>query len=188
VPLEMAFHELSVQLRRLRDTFLGVRLTVVEDKPLRDEVVLVDRFGDAVEDGLGWVEEALAAATEGEHALGNPIDMYRARTGLTTCQERFNRLAQQFSSELVSYERLDELARFGRRRGGEWLRWARAVKQALEQCRQPLQEVNQALFLCWQELAERLGMTSVSVQNTTIGQQISAAELGAKDLAREGIT
>lgn len=181
MPLEATFHALSVQLRKLRDTFLGVRLTVVEDKPLRDEVVLVDRFGDAVEDLVGWVEESLAAATEGEHAVGNPLDAYRARTALATCQERFNRLAQQFSSELVCYERILELKEFGRRRGGEWLRWTNAVKQGLEQCRQPMQDVNQALSLCWQELAERIGMTSVSVQNTTIGQQVSAAELISKD-------
>jgi len=188
VPLEKAFQELSVRLRKLRDTFLGVRLTIVEDKPLRDDVVLVDRFGDAIEDVLGWIEEALAAATEAEQAVGNAPDMYRARRALTTCQERFHRFDQQYSSELVSYERLDELARFGRQRGGEWRRWASAVKQALEQCRQPLQDVNQALFLCWQELAEHLGTTSVSVQNTTIGQQISAPELASKDLVRQGIT
>jgi len=179
--LERAFHELSVELRKLRDTFLGVRLTVIEDKPLRDEVALVDRFGDAIEDALGWVEEALAAAAEGEQAVASAPEMYRARRALTTCQESFNRLVQQFSSELVSCERLNELAGFGRRRGGEWRRWTNAVKEALEQCRQPLQDINQALFLCWQELAERLGVNSVSVQNTTIGQRISAPELASKD-------
>lgn len=188
MPLEKAFYELSVQLRRLRDTFLGVRLTVVEDKPLRDEVVLVDRFGDAVEDVLGWVEEALTATAEAEQAVGNAPDMHRARRALTTCQERFNRLAQQFSSELISYEPIDELTRFGRRRGGEWRRWANTVRESLDQCRQSIQDVNQALFLCWQELAEHLGTASVSVQNTTIGQQISAPELAGKDLVREGIT
>jgi hypothetical protein len=120
--LEKAFHELSHQLRKLRDTFLGVRLTVVEDKPPRNEVVLVDRFGDAIEDALGWVEEALTASADGEQAVGNAPDMYRARRALTAFQEHLNRLAQQFSCELVSYERINELTRFGRRRGGEWRR------------------------------------------------------------------
>jgi hypothetical protein len=188
VPLEMAFHELSVQLRKLRDTFLGVRLTVVEDKPPRDEVALVDRFGDAVEDIVGWIEEALAAAIEGEQAVANPLDMYRTRTALTTCQERFNRLAQQFASDLVSYERIDDLIKFGRRRGGEWRRWANTVRESLEQCRQPLHEVSHSLFMCWQELADRLGMSSVAVQNTVIGQQIGAPELAGREIAHQGIT
>lgn len=186
--LEMAFHELSGQIRKLRDTFLGVRLTVVEDKPLRDEVVLVDTFGNAVEDLVGWVEEALAAAAQGEQFAGNPMDAYRARRALTTCHERFNRLALQFSTELICYERILELKRFGRKRGGEWLRWTNTVKQALDQCRPPLHEVNQALFLCWQELAERSAMASVSVQNTTIGQQISCPDLMGKETVREGVT
>src|SRR5262249_24191374 len=129
VPFEKAFQELSTELRRLRDTFEDVRLTVVEDKPLRDEVVLVDRFGDAIVDVIGWIEEALAAAAEGEEAVGNPPDTHRARRALTACQERFIRLAQQFSLELLSYERLDELVRFGRRRGGEWRRWTNTVKE-----------------------------------------------------------
>jgi len=89
--LEKAFHELSHQLRKLRDTFLGVRLTVVEDKPPRNEVVLVDRFGDAIEDALGWVEEELTASADGEQAVGNAPDMYRARRALTACQEHLNR-------------------------------------------------------------------------------------------------
>lgn len=186
--LEKTFHELTTQLRKLRDTLLGVRLTVIVDKPPRDEVVLVDRFGDAVEDVTGWAEEALAAAAEAEQAVGNPLDVYRARTALATCQERFHCLAQQFSSELISYESIRELKAFGRGRRGEWLRWTNAVEQALEQCRQPLQEVNQALFMCWQELAERLGMSSVAVQNTVIGQQITAPELVGKEMVREGIT
>ena len=79
-------------------------------------------FGDAIEDALGWVEEALTASADGEQAVGNAPDMYRARRALTAFQEHLNRLAQQFSCELVSYERINELTRFGRRRGGEWRR------------------------------------------------------------------
>lgn len=176
MPLEIAFRELSLQLRKLRETFLGVRLTVIEDKPLRDEVALVDTFGNIVEDIMGWIEEAVAAAADSEQAVGSPLDTYRVRRALTTSQERFNRLALQFSSDLISYERISELKRFGRQRGGEWLRWTKMVTQALDQCREPLQQVNQALFMCWQELTDRLGMTSVSVQNTSIGQNLSVPE------------
>jgi len=172
MPLESTFQDLSAQLRTLRDALLGLRVTVVEDKPLQGDVVLVDMFGDAADDLLGWLEEALAAAENGQQATEQRIDLDRARRALTTCQERFNRIAQCFSSDLTSYERITELKRLGHRRHGEWLAWANSVKGAVDQCKQPLYEVNQALFLCWQEMTERVGMTSVSMQSTTIGQQI----------------
>ncbi len=186
--LEKTFQELQAELRKLRDTLLGLRLTVVEDKPRSDEVVLVERTGNTVEDLLGWAEEALLAAGEAEQATAYPLDEHRLRKALATCQERYGRLVQQYLSDLAPYEQMAELLRFGRRRSGEWQAWTRSVKQALEDCRQPLHDVSQALFHCWQDLSERLAMSSVSIQNTTIGQQISAPELTAKEWAREGIT
>ena len=45
--------------------------------------------------------------------------------------------------------------------------------QALEACRQPVHALDAALLFAWQELSERVGMRSVSVQTTNIGQQIS---------------
>ena len=59
--LETAFRDLSVHLQQLRDALLGLRL-VTEDKPLEGDVVLVDIFGDAAADLLGWLEEALTAS------------------------------------------------------------------------------------------------------------------------------
>ena len=46
----------------------------------------------------------------------------------------------------------------------------------LESCQQDLYVTNEALFRCWLEIAERVGMTSVSVQATNIGQQITAPQ------------
>jgi hypothetical protein len=46
------------------------------------------------------------------------------------------------------------------------------VKQGIEQCREPLDLSTKALAGCWQEIAERVGSTSVSVQTTNIGQKI----------------
>ena len=50
----------------------------------------------------------------------------------------------------------------GRERQGEWLAWAHSVKAALDQCQQPLYDVDDALFLCWQEIAERVRGPCVS--------------------------
>jgi len=69
------------------------------------------------------------------------------------------------------------LTSLGRDRGGEWLIWTRNVKTALEACREPLYEVNQAIFACWLELTDRLAAATISVQATSIGQQITLPRL-----------
>jgi len=184
--LEAAFGELAVQFRILREALRAVHTTIIEDRPLRDDVALVDSFGDAVEDILGRLEEALIASREGQQAVGHPLDLDRMRRALTTCQERFNWISQRFFSDLVSYQRLDDLTALGRERRGEWIAWGSSVKEGLDRCQQPLYDANQALFRCWQEIAERVGMTSVSVQATNIGQQITTLE--GREVAREGIT
>jgi hypothetical protein len=133
--------------------------------------VLVDTFGDATDEVLGWLEESLKAAKEGRQAVGYPVAIDRARRALTVCHERYTLLQHRFASDLMSYERIAELMRVGQERQGEWLAWAHSVKEALDQCQQLLYDLDQALFLCWQEIAERLEITSVSVQGLIPGNQ-----------------
>jgi len=170
--LETAFQDLQGQFQKLRDVLFGLHMTVIEDRPLQDDVALVDKFGDAAADLLGWLQEALTAATEGQQAVGHPTDVNQARRALTICQERFNRVTHRFSTDLMSYERIAELVSLGSERQGEWPTWTSSVKEGLDRCQQPFYDVNQALFLCWQEIAERVGMNSVSVQTKSVGQQI----------------
>ena len=184
--VEAAFQTLVVKLGAAREAFESLRLTAVEDRPLRDEVLLVERLGNAVEDLQGWLEEAVAAAGEAQQAVRHPLDGHRARGALALAHERFLRLEYKFFFEGVSYEEIGELSRFGRRRGREWLGWTGSVIQALDQCRAPLRDVDEALLVCWQELSERLGASSVSVQTTNIGQQISAAALSPGEISRDG--
>ena len=183
--IEAAFQTLIGKLAAAREAFASLRLTAIEDRPLRDEVLLVERLGDAVDDLQGWLEEAVGAARDAQQAVRHPLDGYRAREGLALAHERFIQLEYKFFFEGISYEEIGELSRFGRRRGREWLGWTGSVIQALDQCRAPLREVDEALLGCWRELSERLGAGSVSVQTTNIGQQISAAALAPRDEARE---
>jgi hypothetical protein len=188
VALEATFRELSVQLRKLNDTLLALRLTVGEDKPVKGEAALVDHFEDTILDLMGVLDECLKAARVAQKAAGYPLDLDRARRALAKCQESFHRIEQQFSADLLSYEKLKDLASLGSERGGEWLPWAGSVKHGLEQCRQPLDGTSKALAACWQEIAERVGMTSISVQATNIGQKIVVKAPEAEEMARNEVT
>lgn len=182
MPLEKTFREHSTGLRRLRERVRELRVTVVEDRPTRNDAAIVDNFEYAVEDLIGWVDEAMEAASEAEVAVGGQVDLNQARQSLTVCQERFRRIEKVFSTNLVSYERMKDLAAFGNERRGEWPSWAATVKLGIEHCRKPLDESRNSLAECWQELAERGGGTSVSVKTTNIGQQITApADAGKSD-------
>lgn len=182
--LETAFGEVQAQFQKLQEALQILYLTL-EDKPLTDGAMLVDDFSDITTDLLGWVEEALASAGDGRQAVERSINIDRVRRSLTTCHDRFNCITQRFSSDLASYERVAELVRLGRQRRGEWSAWSGAVKQALDHCQQPLYEVNQALFRCWQELTERAGIGSKFVQTTNIEQQIAMP--GSQEVAVGGI-
>jgi hypothetical protein len=168
VALEATFRGLSFHLHQLHDALNELHITL-GDQPSDDQSAMADGLETAVLDLMGRLHEARGAALKAQKALGHPPDLDRARRALTLCQEGFHRLEKQFMSDLVSYEKLKELARLGNERRA-WLPWANTVKQGIEQCRQPLEQTSKALAACWQELAERLGMVSLSVQ--TIGQQI----------------
>ncbi len=177
--LETTFRDLHIRLQELHEVLHGMRVTVVEDRPLTGDVVLVDVFGDAVDDLLGWLAEALAAAADCRQAARHPISMGALCCALTTCQESFSRIAQRFTSDVTHYRRMAELTRLGRERGGEWRAWTRSVTQAVDACRQPLDETGLALVRCWQVIAERIGTMSVSVQATNIGQQLAVPDRAA---------
>jgi hypothetical protein len=185
VAFEATFNELVAAWRRLHEVVEALRVTTVEDKPLTDGVLLVDRCGDATEDLLGWATEGLAAATNALGAVGETLDLNRARRALSTCQQCFARLEDELLT-FTSYDHLTEINRFGRKRRGEWLAWVRSVRDAAAQCLQPTMELREALVRCWQELAERLGTTSVSVQTTNVGQQISTPPADARETTRNG--
>ena len=173
--LASAFQTLSNQLRELNEALLALRTTSREDKPLSDDAVLVDVFGDAADDLLGWLEGALQAARDAQLAAAHPTDLNRAWRALSACQQRFSQVQQRYHADLNSYERIAELTEFGQQRGGEWQAWATSVKAGLDDCRDPIDGVNQAIFGCWQEIGERVGARSVTVQTTNIGQHLALA-------------
>lgn len=133
-----AFSCLDQELERLCDAFGALRMTVVEDRPLDEGTLLVDALGDLAEELLATSREALLHARKG---------------ALPACHEVYHRLQRRFAADFVSYERIAELARLGRSRGGEWRAWAGSVRTGAEACRQPLEATGEALVACWREVA-----------------------------------
>lgn len=188
--LRTEFQSLCAQMESLQEALCSLR-TAIDDRPPRGQrVLLLDSFGDAVEGTLGWLEEALglvAPLMEESQPKGEPnFDVGRARQALVFCQEQFNRIMNCFMFDLASYDKVAQLMQLGRERRGEWQGWSNTVKGELEGCQQHLYDMNQALFRCWLEIAERVGMTSVSVQTTTIGQQVTVPQ--NQELTAEGMT
>jgi len=154
----------------MHDVLNALQVTV-GDTPPEDEAALADGMENAVLDMMGALHETRRAALLARKAVGHPPDLDNARRALTRCQERFHRIERQFGSELAAFERLKELERLGHERRA-WLPWTSMVKRGIEECRAPLEKSNKTLAACWQELAERIGNVSVSVQ--AIGQQIQS--------------
>jgi len=150
-----SFRDLCARLEALRDTLAGLRVTVVEDRPLDGESILAESLGDLSEELLGEARQALGHAQSALLAAGPPLDDERARTSLAACQERLLPLLARYFFDLVRYERVAELVRLGRERGGEWRAWAGTVRQGAEACRQPLLDTCESLFGGWREVAER---------------------------------
>jgi hypothetical protein len=184
VALEATFRELQVGLHKLHDA-LNTLQVGFGDKPLNDEAALADGLENAVLDAMGVLQEARKAALNARAAVGPPVDLDRAWRALTICQDRFHSIEKQFSENLVSYEKLRELARLGSERGGEWLAWAASTKQSIEECRLPLEEVSRTVSRCWQEIAEHAGGTSISVRTSNVGQRIVTNPLEGNDVGYE---
>jgi hypothetical protein len=184
VAIETVFAELQHRLRALQEALEALGTTVDEDRPTSDDVIVVLRISDDLLAVRGLLEEVLEAGDDAIRAVAYPLDGDRTRRALTLCQQRFQRFAHALSFELAGFDRLDDLTSVGRERGRGWSDWVSVVKQGLEQSRALVEEVRNTLFLCWQELAERIATTSVSIQNTTIGQ-VSATRLRDKAAARE---
>jgi hypothetical protein len=183
VTIEATFAELQQQLRALQEALEALGTTVDEDQPNQDDVIVAARLSDDLLAARGLLEETLAAADNVCRAASYPLDAERTRRALTACQQQFQRFAHIFAFELAGHTRFGDLASIGSERGHGWAEWVGVVIQALEQSAALVEEITNTLFRCWQRLAERIAIASVSIQNTTIGQ-VSAARLRERTPAR----
>jgi hypothetical protein len=174
VTIEATFDNLTETFGALREAIQSLRLTVVEDRPLDDGVLIIERMSDAIDNISGWLEEGAVAASRASQAVAHPLDGHQAIQDLSEAHDRFIKLEHELFFGLASYPQLTNLAKLGKSRGGEWRAWSGTVGEALDQTGHAASNLQRAFLAGWQELAERLGSGgSISLRTTNIGQQIS---------------
>jgi hypothetical protein len=174
--LETTFESLRRELARLQEAVSSLHVTATEDKPVRGDAVLVDRLDNLVTDLSSMLEEAdvrVTQAIQGSEADG---PLVQTRIALRAIHRLFNRFTALYGGELAAHDPVQQLLEMGRERGREWRDWSRVVKTAIERCAAPMKAATGAITECWSELAERLARSSVCVQATNIGQQITVRE------------
>ena len=177
----MALQQSSNDLVKKFDDLLYVvsqLFVMLAPNPMRDEPHLRNQLWDLMVPLEAATEQALKAARVAAGAAGYPLDIDQLRQGLVDAQREYNVISKIYLFELVFNPELAGLIQTGRR-GDPWRQWALAVAASIAGCGQPLYDVSEALFQCWQEIVDRIGMNSVTVQTKAVGQEISvpAAEL-----------
>ena len=150
--VEQRYQELWERLHQLRESWQELRLILREDRPAGDGALLVDWLDDRVDDGLGDVDEALAAVVG---ALQSPDDVRNGSRALSSAHEHAGRLARGYWNELGSPERQAQLRSLAHRRGGEWGAWGSGVHDALGRIPPRLEQTDDALRQAWADLVER---------------------------------
>jgi hypothetical protein len=178
VALETSLQSLRARLGDLQAVLSDLTPFITD---VRVPVPLVDDLDDVVTDLAGAAEEAAAAvddalqASRPDGALA-PVSsaVGRAHTALNRCQAAYVGL---FVPEIPGDDSLvEKLLERGQRYGRQWLDWSQVVRRSIALCAVALKASAHAMTECWQELALRLSRHSVSVQATSIAQQITTRD------------
>jgi hypothetical protein len=154
VTTQNAFREILTKADGLGATFKDIlRWAIIEGVPEAGDHVLVSRYDEATSDLLGLLHELRSNAETAAHRL--PQDYGATRRALIECQQRALLITRRFYWELYSPEAVESLHLLQSEGLQQWRSWTTGVKDALAQCRAPIEELNQALFQAWLELSER---------------------------------
>jgi len=165
VDLGVKLDEMFRSLDSLYSAALFIRAERVEGltRPIADSVV----------DAQGFLADAQATLAGAQRAMGPPLDLEGVRLGLVAAKESY--LAATEALGGLASQRLEELETAGLELGRGGPEWSRTVRDAFDQCSAQAWEVVPAFFACFEEISERAG-TGVSVQTTSIGQQVNVGE------------
>lgn len=171
---ESAFQNLGLAARQLHEVTRDLTIALSEDQPT-EGAPAAQHWADNAENLHGLVRECLEAASCTARNLGPAPDLYHLRRHLSACQKSFNGAVASWFRELAQFDQMEELSALGRRPKREWQAWTKGVRIALECCHDPLEKTAAALLVCWQELCERAGGVSVTVNSAGIGRQVNGA-------------
>jgi hypothetical protein len=157
---------LSARERMLGAHLAELRVTLAEDRPLARELALVDRRTDAVDDMVGLCEQAIGAAEDARRAAERPVDLPRLGRALVAVEECHLGLVERLWRDAAAFDRVSELRRAARDRGGEWLLWAATVEAALRACMPALHQTGEALLACWRGVVEWSELAAANEQRT----------------------
>jgi len=192
--LDKVFAELSKTFHALDSELEALSQFVVEDRPVHpaneyEAAQPVQDLSDKTQEVHDNFKVAMVSADECYFAIAtNPSDMLTARRVLGQCHDLFNTAAKQFSDELFAFDEIEKLIEFGLSDKGKRLRWALGAIESLARCRRPIDTVTETLFVCWQELTDRLGAGGTSIQNTTVGQSIRNVAAPGRHTSRQTVS
>lgn len=184
--LETSLNKLCNDLRQFREILQGVEMTVTQDRPETETVVLVHEVSDDVTEIDSLCQESLEYAEAALHAAAH--DANRVRQSLDRSQHQYLAFSRIMASRLLSYEKVAALVRFGHDHGRGWMAWVTSLRRGLELCRPGADALGDTYLQCWVEMAERTTFGPVSLHTTNIGQQITAEALEVSRSPHDGAT
>jgi hypothetical protein len=169
--LELEYHNTRTALHTLRERLLELQTTISEDGPLTEESVLVELMTDALDEVLGWLEEADQMLGFGQHFVqGLRPDVYQTGLALVKALGFVQRMTEGFRGRLYSFEHFKALEQFGRERGPEWQAWSGSVFEGLFSCNEQLRVLEEGFLGCWREVVERIATSALPVQVARINE------------------
>jgi hypothetical protein len=143
------YEALWAQLHALREAALDLRVTAREDVPRDGGAMPAERIADRVDDAIGALEEAVAAAALLVDETPRARD---AATGMRRVGERLAETSRVYWRDVAGHHRQAELAALARRRGPEWTAWLVGVRDALA----PIPDLLEAAHAAWRNAALEL--------------------------------
>ena len=150
---------LWASLHQLREAWIELRLTVREDVPRDGGAMAADELGDRIDDGLGALEEAIAASAR---LLDAGTSTREAGAAVALAGERLAEATRLHWRELAAHQRQTELRALARRRGPEWTAWHIGVSEALTPLPDRLETAEASLRGATLELLEATRTTEPS--------------------------
>ena len=146
--VDQVFSQLSTQVFELLEQLANLRKTVTEDGPARDEAVLVDVFRDLLDDLHDQLNPAFQAFSIGQLAAQSG-DIQTVRRALSQGHTEWLIFSNGFHTRLLTYERSDDLVRFGRTNKANWERWTHIIQSGLNQCQAKILQIESSLLTAW---------------------------------------